>query len=137
MQQQGGRGGVGAAATGNLHPCILGRDKTKRYQAFLDWLTHADAKMAFLSIKDGPQKIAYIRSDAGPELTIFFKKEVRAKFETWNAEPAVIDLLRMSNVVCWSGGGSGTALQGRLGSYQGDRFGKDGPDRRHEGSQLS
>ena len=41
------------------------------YQAFLDWLTQA---VAFLSIKDWPQKIAYIRSNAGPELTIIFKK---------------------------------------------------------------
>ena len=89
VQQQGGGGGVWAAAAGNLQPCILGRDKTKRYQAFLDWLTQAEAKMAFLSIKDGPQKIAYIRSNAGPELTIFFEKEVRAKFETWDADPAV------------------------------------------------
>ena len=43
------------------------------YQAFLDWLTQAVAE-AFLSIKDWPQKIAYIRSNAGPELTIIFKK---------------------------------------------------------------
>ena len=62
VQQQGGGGSVGAA--GNLQSCILGRDKTKRYQAFLDWLTQAEAKMAFLSIKDGPQKIAYIRTGA-------------------------------------------------------------------------
>ena len=63
VQQEGGGGGVGAA--GNLQPCILGRDKTKRYQAFLTgWLTQAEAKMAFLRIKNRPQKIAYIGSNA-------------------------------------------------------------------------
>ena len=35
------------------------------------------------------QERAYIGSNAGPELTIFFEKEVRAKFESWDANPAV------------------------------------------------
>ena len=81
VQQHGGGGaGAGAAAAGNLQPCILGRDKTKRYQAFLDWMTQAEAKMAFLGIQVGTKKVAYIRSNAGPELTIFWEKEVRARF---------------------------------------------------------
>lgn len=81
MQQHGGGGaGAGAAAAGNLQPCVLGRDKTKRYQAFLDWMTQAEAKMAFLGIQVGAKKVAYIRSNAGPELTIFWEKEVRARF---------------------------------------------------------
>ena len=67
--QEGGGAGAGAAAAGNLQPCVLGRDKTKRYQAFLDWLTQAEAKMAFLGIQVGAKKVAYIRSNAGPELT--------------------------------------------------------------------
>ena len=87
-QQHGGGAGAGAAAAGNLQPCILGRDKTKRYQAFLDWLTQAEAKMAFLSIQDGAKRVAYIRSNAGPELTIFWEKEVRARFTDITADPA-------------------------------------------------
>ena len=31
-QGQGGGAGAGAAASGNLPPCSLGRDKTKRFQ---------------------------------------------------------------------------------------------------------
>ena len=40
---------AGAAAAGSLPPCPLGRDKTKRYQQFRDWLTQAEAKMEFLN----------------------------------------------------------------------------------------
>ena len=80
IQLGGGGAGAGAAAAGNLQPCVLGRDKTKRYQAFLDWMTQAEAKMAFLGIQVGAKKVAYIRSNAGPELTIFWEKEVRARF---------------------------------------------------------
>ena len=80
VRQQGGGVNVGAAAAGNLQPCTLGRDKTKRYQTFTDWMTQAEAKMAFLGIEDGTKKVAYIRSNAGPELTLFWEKEVRACF---------------------------------------------------------
>ena len=80
VRQQGGGDNVGAAAAGNLQPCTLGRDKTKRYQAFTDWMTQAEAKMAFLGIENGTKKVAYIRSNAGPELTLFWDKEVRARF---------------------------------------------------------
>ena len=38
------------AAAGQLAPCVLGREKAKRYQIFQDWITQAEAKMQFLGI---------------------------------------------------------------------------------------
>ena len=55
--------GAGAAAAGHLAPCVLGREKTKRYQIFQDWITQAEAKMQFLGIKEDGRKIAYLRSN--------------------------------------------------------------------------
>ena len=78
-QGQGG-GAAGAAAAGSLPPCLLGRDKTKRFQQFRDWLNQAEAKMEFLNIAESKRKIAYLRSNAGPELTLFWEKEVRVRF---------------------------------------------------------
>ena len=78
-QGQGG-GAAGAAAAGSLPPCPLGRDKTKRFQQFRDWLNQAEAKMEFLNIAESKRKIAYLRSNAGPELTLFWEKEVRVRF---------------------------------------------------------
>ena len=75
--QGGGQERVGAAAAGSLQPCYLGRDKTRRYQIFRDWITQAEAKMGFLGITESKQKIGYLRSNAGAELTTFFEKEVR------------------------------------------------------------
>ena len=64
-QGQGlGGGTAGAAAAGSLPPCPLGRDKTKRYQQFRDWLTQAEAKMEFLAITESKRKVAYLRSSA-------------------------------------------------------------------------
>ena len=51
-------------------------------------MTQAEAKMAFLGIQDGAKRVAYIRSNAGPELTIFWEKEVRARFTDITADPA-------------------------------------------------
>ena len=72
----GGQERVGAAAAGSLQPCLLGRDKTRRYQYFRDWITQAEAKMGFLGIVEGKHKIGYLRSNAGAELTTFWEKEV-------------------------------------------------------------
>ena len=64
-QGQGlGGGTAGAAAAGSLLPCPLGRDKTKRYLQFRDWLTQAEAKMEFLAITESKRKVAYLRSSA-------------------------------------------------------------------------
>ena len=83
-----GGGTVGAAAAGSLPPCSLGRDKTKRYQQFREWLTQAEAKMEFLAITESKRKIAYLRSNAGPELTLFWEKEVRVRFTAVAADAA-------------------------------------------------
>ena len=86
-QGQGlGGGTVGAAAAGSLPPCVLGRDKTKRYQQFREWLTQAEAKMEFLAITETKRKVAYLRSNAGPELTLFWEKEVRVRFTATQAD---------------------------------------------------
>ena len=77
----GGQERVGAVAAGSLQPCLLGRDKTRRYQNFTDWITQAEAKLGFLGIVEGKQKIGYLRSNAGAELTTFWEKEVRVRFE--------------------------------------------------------
>ena len=74
---RGGQERVGAAAAGSLQPCLLGRDKTRRYQNFTDWITQAEAKLGFLGIVEGKQKIGYLRSNAGAELTTFWENEVR------------------------------------------------------------
>ena len=79
-QGQGQGGGSAGAAVRSLPPCPLGRDKTRRYQQFRDWLTQAEAKMEFLNIVESKRKVAYLRSNAGPELTLFWEKEVRARF---------------------------------------------------------
>ena len=55
--------GAGAAAAGQLAPCVLGREKTKRYQIFQDWITQAEAKMQFFGITEDGRKIAYLRSN--------------------------------------------------------------------------
>ena len=86
QQQGGGQDRVGAAAAGSLQPCQLGRDKTRRYQIFRDWITQAEAKMGFLGITESKQKIGYLRSNAGAELTNFFEKEVRARFSDITAD---------------------------------------------------
>ena len=86
MPQGGGQERVGAAAAGSLQPCHLGRDKTRRYQIFRDWITQAEAKMGFLGITESKQKIGYLRSNAGAELTTFFEKEVRARFSDTAAD---------------------------------------------------
>jgi hypothetical protein len=52
--------GAGAAAAGQLAPCVLGREKTKRYQIFQDWITQAEVKMQFFGITEDGRKIAYL-----------------------------------------------------------------------------
>ena len=73
-------GGAGAAAAGNLPTCPLGWDKTKRFQQFQDWLTQVEAKMEFPNITEVKRKTAYLRSNAGQELTVFWQKEVLVRF---------------------------------------------------------
>ena len=77
---------VGAASVvGQLAPCTLGRNKLKRFKKFVDWTSDAESKMNFLGIRDNDQKINFIRSCAGPELTQFWEKEARVRFESVQA----------------------------------------------------
>ena len=54
-QEQGG-GGIGTAAAESLPPCPCGRDKTRRFQQLMDWLTQTDAKMEFLNFVEYERK---------------------------------------------------------------------------------
>ena len=87
----GGGGGnrmvAGAASVvGQLAPCNLGRNKLKRYKKFLDWSKEAESKMSFLGIEEDRQKVNFLKSTAGPELTQFWEKEVRIRFEAVEAD---------------------------------------------------
>ena len=89
-QGAAGAGGAGAAAAvGQLQPCVLGRDKTKRYFKWNNWLKDAKTKMSYLAITQNTQKLAYVRSQAGAELLTFWEKEVRAR---WEGVPANVVL---------------------------------------------
>ena len=89
-QGAAGAGGAGAAAAvGQLQPCVLGRDKTKRYFKWNNWLKDAKTKMNYLAITQNTQKLAYVRSQAGAELLTFWEKEVRAR---WEGVPANVVL---------------------------------------------
>ena len=50
--------------------------------------------MEFLNITESKRKVAYLRSNEGAELILFWEKEVRVRF--YDRDMAVIDLLRMS-----------------------------------------
>ena len=39
-----------AAAVGQLQPCVLGKDKTKRYTKWTNWRKEAKTKMSYLAI---------------------------------------------------------------------------------------
>ena len=88
----GAQGGAGAAvAVGQLQPCLLGKDKTKRYTRWTNWLKDATTKMAYLNITSNSQKLAYVKSQAGAELLTLWEKEVRAR---WVGVPANDELGR-------------------------------------------
>ena len=73
--------GAGAAAiVGSLSPCELGRDKMKRCKRFLDWVADAESKMRLLGIIDSQQKVSFVQSSAGVELTTFWEKEARIRW---------------------------------------------------------
>ena len=69
---RGGSGGgaAGAAAVvGQMGPCMLGKDKLKRPKKGTDWHKDAKNKMRFLGITESAQKMNFLRSCAGAELT--------------------------------------------------------------------
>ena len=78
----GAAGAAGAAAVvGPMGPCVLGKDKLKRPKKWTDWHKDAENKMRFLGITDSAQKMNFLRSCAGAELTEFWEKEVRVIYE--------------------------------------------------------
>ena len=92
----GARGGqvqsAGAAAVvGPMMPCPLGKDKLKRFKKWNDWIRDAENKMAFLGLTSNQQRISFIKSCAGSELTEFWLKEARIRFEARaaNAEAGI------------------------------------------------
>ena len=85
----GGAQSAGAAAVvGPMRPCPLGKDKLKRFKKWNDWIRDAETKMAFLGLTRNQQKVNFIRSCAGSELTEFWMKEARIRFEAVAANEA-------------------------------------------------
>ena len=75
--------GAGAAAVmGRMGPCDLGREKLKQFKKFKDWHREASAKMSLLGLTTDQQKINFLRSCAGQELTEFWEKQAKI---TWEA----------------------------------------------------
>ena len=70
-----------AAMAGQIPPCHLGRNKVKRFKKWTDWLRDAEAKMGFLKITRDADKLDFLRSCAGKELTEFWVKEARIRYE--------------------------------------------------------
>ena len=100
MQGGGGGGVAGAAAVvGPMGPCNLGKDKLKRPKRWSDWRKNAENKMRFLKIEEDKQKLNFIRSCAGAELTKFWEKEMRARFEAKVEEGARVEAHTYEHVV--------------------------------------
>ena len=82
-----------------MGPCALGKDKLKRPKKWSDWRKDAENKMRFLKIEEDEQKLKFIRSCAGAELTEFWEKEVRARFEAKEEEGARVSAHTYEQVV--------------------------------------
>ena len=77
----GGQAAGAAAVVGPMQHCHLGKDKIRRYKRWGDWIQDAENKMKFLQITTSQAKIGFIRSCAGAELSDFWTKEARIRFE--------------------------------------------------------
>ena len=88
VQGNGGAGMVAGAASivGEMPPCHLGKDRLRRYKKWRDWLQNAENKMNFLRIENDLEKLNFIRSCAGAELTTFWEKEARIRFTEVHAD---------------------------------------------------
>ena len=85
----GGAQAAGAAAVvGPMQPCHLGKDKIKRYKRWEDWIQDAENKMKFLKMTSNTEQIGFVRSCAGAELTDFWTKEARIRFDDIQADAA-------------------------------------------------
>ena len=83
---RGGGGGGAATVVGPMGPCGLGKDKLKRPKRWSDWRKDAENKMRFLRIEENSQRLNFVTSCAGAELTEFWEKEVRVRFEATEEE---------------------------------------------------
>ena len=100
LQGGGGGGAAGAAAlVGSMGPCSLGKDKLKRPKKWSDWKKNAENKMRFLKIEKDEQKLNFIRSCTGAELTEIWEKEVRARFEAKVEEVERVEVHTYEQVV--------------------------------------
>ena len=63
---------------GQLQPCILGRDKMKRFKKGNNWVKDAKTKMEYLGITWNNRKLAYIKSPQ--ELLNFWEKKLWARW---------------------------------------------------------
>ena len=80
---------------GHIGPC----DKLKRPKRWSDWRRDTENKMRFLKIEEDEQKLNFIRSCAGAELTKFWEKEMRARFEAKVEEGARVEAYTYEQVV--------------------------------------
>ena len=69
-----------------MGPCDLGKDKLKRPKGWNDRKRDVENKIRFLEIEEDEQKLNFIRSCAGAELTEFWEKEVRARVKAKEEE---------------------------------------------------
>ena len=65
---------------GPMHPCLIGKDKIKRYKQWGDWIQDAENKITFLKLMTNKQQVVFIRSCARAELSDFWTKEARIRF---------------------------------------------------------
>ena len=65
---------------GPMQHCHLGKDKIKRYKRWVNWIQDAENKVTFLRLNTDKEKIGFIRSCAGAELSDFWTKKARIKF---------------------------------------------------------
>ena len=90
LRRGGGGGAAGeagaAVVVGPMGPCVMGKDKLKRPKKWTDWHKDAENKMRFIGITESDQKLNFLRSCAGAELTGFWEKEVRVLFEVKREE---------------------------------------------------
>ena len=78
----GSRGGCGGRADGALCARQGQAQEAKRWS---NWRKDTENKMRFLKIEEDEQKLGFIRSCAGAELTEFWEKEVRVR-QRWRGE---------------------------------------------------
>ena len=81
-----------ASAVGPMGQCNLGVDKVKRLKRFSDWMKGAEAKIDFMGLTADKQKISLLRSWAGPELLVYWEREVGIRFQAVDRVEAAGDV---------------------------------------------